>query len=118
MRQSLTGILQIAPMVACSTQHLTVVELERINAAFGMEPHGPTYRVTEDIRHDGLYMSPKDCGFFVRIPRGETLECILPGLTPEMRSIVNAAVQQNAARIEFDVDVDTSAGLPVFDHGN
>jgi hypothetical protein len=102
--------------VTASTAHLTPVELQRITDAFQMEREGNTHRCLEDISHDGLYMSPKDSGFIVRIPGDEVYDEVLPGLTPEMRSLVESAHAQLATRIEFDSDEDAVVGFPVFEH--
>lgn len=102
--------------VAASIAHLTEAESKRITDAFGMVPEGTTFRCLEDIEHDGLYISPKDCGFIVRIPGPEIIDEYLPHLTPEMRSLVEAATAQLACRIEFDIDEDAAEGFPVFQH--
>ena len=107
--------LRLTTTANASVQHLSPAELTRINAGFGMEPHGPTYRATEDLRHDGLYMSPKDHGFVVRVPAGD-LDGRLAEATPEMAAIVRAAAALGANRIEFDADEEPVDGLPVFEH--
>lgn len=101
--------------VTVSILHLTEGEAQRITDAFGFEQDGDTYRGREDIRHDGLCISPRIDGFIVRVPSEESLPDKLPGMTPEMRAVVQAAVRQGARRIEFDVEEDAIDGLPYFE---
>lgn len=108
--------LRSIPMVAASTAYLTPAELARINEAFGLEPEGITHRALEDIKHDGLYMSPKDCGFYVRIPCEETFTEVLPQLSEQMRALVTAAHAIGAHRIEFDCDEATVEGFEIQEH--
>jgi hypothetical protein len=109
------GLLRTIPMVGASISNLSIAEMERIRMAFGMKPEGETYLVLEDVRHDGLWLSPKDHGFYVRLPAlAETWDEVLPGLTPEMRAIVTLARAQGADRIEFDADEDATEGLVDF----
>ena len=107
--------LRLTVTANASVEHLTPTELARINAGFGMEPHGTTYRATEDLRHDGLYMSPKDHGFIVRVPASD-LEDHLTRTTPEMAAIVRAAAALGANRVEFDADEPAVDSLSVFEH--
>ena len=80
-----------------------------------MSPEGNTHRCLEDIDHDGLWLSPKDSGFYVRLPAlAECWDDVLPRLTPEMRAIAELARAQGADRIEFDVDEDPTEGLVDF----
>lgn len=103
--------LRTVVTVAASTGHLTAYELTRINDAFEMERDGPFTRCRDDILHDGLRISPKDCGFILRVPGEESLADKLEGLSPEMRALVDLAVEQGATRIEFDADEEPIDGL-------
>lgn len=112
VRTGRTGPLRVVPMVAASISNLTEAEMDRIRAAFRMEAHGDTHMALEDVTHDGLWMSPKDHGFYVRLPAlSEGWDRVLPGLTPEMRAIAELARAQGADRIEFDADEDPADGL-------
>lgn len=104
-----------ATYVTVSILHLTEDEAQRITDAFAMERVGNTYRALEDIRHDGLNISPRVDGFIVRVPSEEFIRDKLSDMTPEMRAIVQAAVRQGARRIEFDIDEDVIDGLPHFE---
>lgn len=115
VRSTASGPLRVIPMVAASISNLTVDEMDRIREAFQMEEHGQTYKALEDVQHDGLWLSPKDHGFYVRLPAlAERWDEILPGLTPEMRAILELARAQGADRIEFDADEDATDGLTDF----
>jgi hypothetical protein len=109
--------LRSIPLVACSTSHLTKEEIAAIDAIFEVEVRGNTTRSYDDVKYNGMYMSPKDSGFYVRIPKGESLEKAYAEMTPEMRSIVEAAVAQGAQRIEFDADEAEVDGIDTHDHG-
>lgn len=108
--------LRMTTTVNVSVTHITPAELKRINEAFGMEEVGTTYRALEDIQHDGLYMSPKNHGFIVRLPDPETLSERIGGLSAEMRAITELAVRQGAYRIEFDADEEPIDVLTTFEH--
>lgn len=109
------GVLRVVPMVSASIRNLSVAEMDRIRMAFGMVPQGHTHLCLEDVDHDGLWLSPKDHGFYVRLPAlAETWNEVLPRLTPEMRAIVELARAQGADRIEFDADEDAAEGLVDF----
>jgi hypothetical protein len=115
VRSKASGPLRVIPMVAASISNLTVEEMDRIREAFQLEEHGRSYKALEDVQHDGLWLSPKDHGFYVRLPAlAERWDEILPGLTPEMRAIVELARAQGADRIEFDADEDATDGLADF----
>jgi len=115
VRTQAAGVLRSIPMVAASISNLTVAEMDRIRLAFGMKPEGDTYLVLEDVKHDGLWLSPKNHGFYVRLPAlAETWDQVLADLTPEMLAIVTLARAQGADRIEFDADEDPSEGLTDF----
>jgi hypothetical protein len=107
---------RVGRTVNVSIEHITPAELKRINEAFGMEKCDTTYRAFEDIEHDGLYMSPKNHGFILRIPGSDFLDERMEALSPEMRGIVELAVAQGATRIEFDADEEPIDALPVFEH--
>lgn len=105
-------VLRQGVIVFASTGNLTTTELDRINAAFEGEQVGNgVQRCLDDITHDGLFLSPKHAGFIVRVPGDGFLDEILPGLSPEMRALVEAAVRQNATRIDFDADEDYADGF-------
>jgi len=115
VRMQAAGLLRTIPMVAASTRNLTEDEIKRIDDAFGMEPRGQTHLCLEDVDHDGLWLSPKDAGFYVRLPAlADRWDLVLPRLTPEMRAIVELARAQGADRIEFDRDEDPAEGLTDF----
>lgn len=105
-------VLRQGVIVFASTGNITTAELDRINAAFEGELVGNgVHRCLDDIRHDGLFLSPKHAGFIVRVPGNDFLDEILPGLTPEMRALIEAAVRQKATRIDFDADEDYADGF-------
>lgn len=115
VRSSASGPLRVIPMVAASISNLTIEEMGRIREAFQIEKNGQTYKALEDAQHDGLWLSPKDHGFYVRLPAlAERWDEVLPGLTPEMRAIAELARAQGADRIEFDADEDPTDGLVDF----
>jgi hypothetical protein len=114
---TVTNRLRVIPVVAASLSNITKEELKRINAAFEAVPENGTQRCLEDVKHDGMYLSPKDSGFYVRLPSlPETWDEVLPLLTPEMKAIALIAREQGADRIEFDRDEDPTDGLVEFDH--
>jgi hypothetical protein len=107
-----TPVLRQGTIVFASTGNITAQELDRINEAFGIEEVGNgVHRCLDDIRHDGLFVSPKHAGFIVRIPGDDFLDEVLEGLTPEMRALVEAAVRQKATRIDFDADEEYADGF-------
>ncbi len=109
------GALRTIPMVAASISNLMPTEMDEIRTAFGMRPDGSTSLCLEDVQHRGLWMSPKYCGFYVRLPHGEEAwNRALLQMTPEMRAIAGMARAQGAWRIEFDSDEDPADGLPEF----
>lgn len=105
-------------VVTASTEHLTPEELERMNASFQYEVGANQHdkRAYIDINHDGLYISPKDYGFYVRVPNEDSFDMVRPGLSPEMGALIDAARAQGATRIEFDCDEDAVDGFAAFDH--
>lgn len=105
-------VLRQGTIVFASTGNITAEELKRINASFELELVGNgVHRCLDDIKHDGLYVSPKHAGFIVRVPGDDFLEETLPGLTVQMRALVEAAVRQGATRIDFDADEDYADGF-------
>lgn len=103
--------------VACSTIHLSRSEVERIEEElyFDAEKDEMLERPLETIVHDGLHITSKPCGFYARVPSDAVRETVLEQLSPEMRAIVEAAIDQDAVLIEFDVDEDPSDHLTTFD---
>lgn len=108
--------LRSVPVVACATAHLTKEEIATIDGLFEVEMRSGRTRSYDDVKYGGMYMSPKDCGFYVRIPKGEALEAAFPQMTPEMKAIVEIAVAQGARRIEFDSDELENDGLEIHEH--
>ena len=109
-------ILRTSTIVHASTGSITKAELERIESLF--EPVTETgdmkleRKCFEHVRHGPLYLSPKDYGFYARIPEQDPQD---PkqwrDLSPEMRDLVNAAIRQGASTIEFDSDEEIVKGL-------
>ena len=105
-------MLRKSVIVHASTGNITKRELAEIDSLFDAEIKNGERKCFEHIRHGPLFMSPKDYGFYARIPQPDPKD---PeqwnGLTPEMRALVDAAIRQGASTIEFDADEDCLEGF-------
>jgi hypothetical protein len=103
-------------MIHLSTGHLRPAERQAINDALGIgivDQFPGTARALVHAEHCGLFLKPKDCGFFVRVPiDGDDDEP--EGLSAEMTAILAIAKKAGAWMIDFDVDEEPLPGLPIF----
>ena len=97
-------LLRRSNILHTSTGNITQEELQAIEEAFGAINQNQRRSCYEHVQHGPLYLSPKDYGFYVRIPEEVTASPQWIDVTPEMRAIVEAAIRQGAAIIEFDAD--------------
>ena len=99
-------LLRQSIIVHASTGHLTSEELASIEDEFNVSLAPRHERmVRENIRYGPVYISPKEYGFYVRIPDPDPNNTNQWNkLTPEMRAIVLAAIKQGSRTIEFDTD--------------
>lgn len=108
-------LLRKSSIVHASTGNITQKELQAIEEAFGAKTTNHRRACYEHVQHGPLYLSPKDYGFYVRIPEEVTESPKWIDLTPEMRAIVEAAIRQGATTIEFDADEHPTDNLYYFD---
>lgn len=97
-------LLRRSNILHASTGHLTSEELQSIEDLFGISANNGRRTALETVHYGPLYLSPKDYGFYARIPDTKQDDFAWDNLTPEMRALVEAAVRQNSSTIEFDSD--------------
>lgn len=97
-------LLRRSNIVHASTGHLSSKELQSIEDLFGISANNGRRTALETVHYGPIYLSPKDYGFYARIPDTKQDDFAWDDLTPEMRALVEAAVRQNASTIEFDSD--------------
>ncbi|QAY80180.1 hypothetical protein [Sphingosinicella sp. BN140058] len=100
-----------------STAHLRAAERDAITRALGFGPdNDPVLQGARGLvlaEYNGLYLRPKDFGFFVRVPTDPV--DTLPAISAEMRAALVLATKLGAWMIDFDPDETACEGLPVFE---
>lgn len=111
---------RLSPTLHLSIAHLRPYERDQIMAALGLAEvktwmGGSIPLANIHAEHCGLFVKPKEFGFYVRVPSEDETDLGDYPLTDEMRACILLAKSYGAHMIDFDVDEETLSSLETFD---